>query len=375
MKPKRQLFPKQLESILQATDIRALTREEVAGLFDGEDGIARFAPDGICQVDPRNGERVIFNSARARRPHDNRPGDAVQLNPPDEKDCAICQGKTTSVVDVADLSEGFTFINKNLFPILFPSPGMAKPQEDTGEIPMNSRGIPAEGMHFLQWTSSIHDRDWHNMPLGDRVVVVERLAALESSLLMAFPQAYVSTIKNYGRLVGGSLVHGHQQICLSNVMPRRVRQNREFEARTGETFATYLLKENPADYILRDYGPAVLLVPYFMRRPFDMFLVLKDPSKSHLHALNLVEIEAVARGWQDAIRVMMAVMPQIGRETAYNVAANTGPGAGVYFEFLPYTQEMGGFEHLGLFLCQGNPGAVSSQVREILSQDLDAIFT
>ena len=373
MKSKQAFTRGKLETILQVEDIQSLTVSEVTALFDGEDEIKKFAPDGVCQVDPRNGDRVVFNSARARRPHDNRPGESIPANQPEEKECAICQGRTTSVVDVADLSEGFTFINKNLFPILYPAKDGDQIVQDNGDIPANSRGLGTHGMHFLQWTSSLHDRDWQNMSIDDLVVVLERLAALESRLLESLG-GYFSVIKNYGRLVGGSLVHGHQQICCSNLMPRRVRNNRDFGTRRGETFSSYLLQENPVELTVRDYGEAILLVPYFMRRPYDTFLILKETGVQHLHALSPTERRAVARGWQDAIRLMLVTMPQIGRETAYNVTLNNGPGAGIYFEFLPYTQEMGGFEHLGLYLCQGNPFSVAEQAREILNQDLDAVF-
>jgi hypothetical protein len=65
---------------------------------------------------------------------------------------------------------------------------------------------------------------------------------------------------------------------------------------------------------------------------------------------------AVADGWHDAMRAMHIIMPGIGRETAYNVVTYNGPGTGLYFEFLPYTQENGDFEHLGLTVCQADPG-------------------
>jgi galactose-1-phosphate uridylyltransferase len=208
------------------------------------------------------------------------------------------------------------------------------------------------------------------MPHLDRVVVMKRLAALEKKLLCdseneedvgikqrgkEIPSGYVSIIKNFGRLVGGSLIHGHQQIGFSNIVPRRVIDHQRFEIEHGETFSEYLLRQNPSELIIFDYGPAKLLVPYFMRRPFDMFLHIKDTSKRYLSELSEVEIAAVADGWHDAIRAIMMIMPQLGKEAAYNVITNTGPGTGIYFEFLPYTQEIGGFEHLGLYMCQGNP--------------------
>jgi hypothetical protein len=87
-----------------------------------------------------------------------------------------------------------------------------------------------------------------------------------------------------------------------------------------------------------------------------------------LHQLTEAELAAVADGWHDALRAIMWLMPSIGRETAYNVITNNGPGAGLYFEFLPYTQEIGGFEQLGLFVCQSNPGSSAGQIREFLAQ-------
>jgi galactose-1-phosphate uridylyltransferase len=171
-------------------------------------------------------------------------------------------------------------------------------------------------------------------------------------------------LKNYGHLVGGSLAHGHQQIILSNVAPRRLLDDWRFARERGESFAAYLLRENPAELLVRDYGPAALLVPYFMRRPYDAFLVLKRTEVAYLHHMTREELEAVAQGWHDALRAIRAIMPRIGREVAYNVVAHNGPGAGLYFEFLPYTQETGGAEHLGLFICQGDPRPAAQVLRD-----------
>jgi galactose-1-phosphate uridylyltransferase len=358
----KQFDRKKLEKLVQAEHIEALSFEQIQELFIGESEIHMYAPDGICQTDPRNGDRIVFNSARARRPHDN-DNETVDLKKKDsEQKCLICEGLTTKILDMADLSEGFTFINKNLFPIFYPeTSGYPEGYPNPGHF-----GEAATGYHFLQWTSSFHDKDWQNMPLNDRVIVLQRLAALEEKLLKQ-PGQYVSIIKNYGRLVGGSLSHGHQQIGVSNIQPNRILQDQQFVKEHGETFPAYMLRENPKELWIKDYGPAVLLTPYFMRRPYDMQLLLKDVSKSHLFELSDEELKAVANGWRDAIRVMLTIMPKIGKETAYNVTTHNGEGYGIYFEFLPYTQEMGGFEHLGLYLCQGNPLTSAQTAREILS--------
>jgi galactose-1-phosphate uridylyltransferase len=356
----KQLTRKTLEAILQSQNIETLSPEQLRQFFLEEKDIAKFAPDGVCQIDPRNGDRIVYNSARARRPHDNRPAESEAALIEIEKECLICQGKTTGVVDVADLSEGFTFINKNLFPIFYPASKDGEKQKNNCD--------PVHGFHFLQWTSSYHNKDWHNMPQADRIIAMQRLAALENKLLSGSSE-FVSIIKNYGHLVGGSLVHGHQQIGASNIIPNRYYENKQFQEEQEETFTVHMLYETPPELVIRDYGPAVLITPYFMRRPFDMQLIVKDTTKSHLHQLNEKEIAAVSDGWRDAIRVMLALLPQIGREQAYNVTTHNGPGAGLYFEFLPYTQEMGGFEHLGLYLCQGNPHASAAYAQEFLAHD------
>ncbi len=365
--PTQRLSSEKLAALLQNRDVSELSFPELVRLYREEPGLADFRPDGDYQIDPRNGERILFNAARARRPHDNRPAAEKPVASP-ERPCVVCQGRTTGIIDVAALSEGVTFINKNLYPLLFPVAECLPGQ--------------VQGLHLLQWTSSLHDRDWHNLPLGDCVVVLERLAALEELLRTSgaeeFPleaanptgeRAFVSIIKNYGHLVGGSLAHGHQQIALSNIIPRRFLDNWRFEQEHGETFAAYMLRRNPPELLVRDYGPAVLLVSYFMRRPYNMLLILKDVERRYLHELSAVEIEAVAAGWRDAIRAIRDIMPRIGRETAYNVVTHNGPGAGLYFEFLPYTQEIGGYEQLGLFICQERPENVAAQLRETLNAD------
>jgi galactose-1-phosphate uridylyltransferase len=361
----QQLDGDTLAGILQAEDVEDLTVQELMTLVQEE--IDGFLPDGVYRVDPRNGDRILYHSSRGRRPQDNIPESEAETL---ERECVICQGETTGVIDVAELSEGFTFVNKNLFPILYPVEG---------------EGL-VSGLHFLQWTSSQHDKDWHNMPLRDCVVVMARLAALERTLLAgadelpavayftnesdceALPRGFVIIIKNYGRLVGGSLIHGHQQIAFSNVMPRHFYDSWRFKQEHSETFSAYMLRETPSELLVKDYGPAVLVVPSFMRRPYDMMLFLKDVSKRYLHELDGRELEAVAESWKDGIRAMRGVMPRIGREIAYNVIVNNGPGAGLYVEFLPYTQETGGVEHLGLIVCQELPERAAACLREILGE-------
>ena len=370
-----------LQSILEVTSLDEVSVEQIFRFFQDDEDLAHFRPDAVCQIDPRDGAMILYNSARAHRPHDQ---EAPLLIPKDEKGCPICEGQTTGVIDVAELSEGFTFINKNLFPIIFAMDGLG-PDHLGEELYQGEthQGLVAYGLHFLQWTSSYHDHGWHNMGSQDRLVVMKRLAALESKLLFEagdlMPQSeidleggargFVSIIKNYGARVGGSLSHDHQQIAFSNVMPQRFFLNKQFQTRHGERFTKFLLNENPSELEVRDYGEAVLIVPYFMRRPYNMILALKDTDKQYLCELTEDELQAVADAWHDAIATVLRLMPLIGKETAFNVTVHNGPGAGLYVEFLPYTQETGGFEQLGLWVCQGNTHDSAATLREMMEEE------
>jgi galactose-1-phosphate uridylyltransferase len=360
----RQMDRQLLKKLLQSDALDQLTFEDLEAYFRADLSLKPH-PQNWASVDPRDGTRVVFNLARARRPHDYPASGTSAVQSDAGEGCPICAGQTTGIIDYAELSDGFTFINKNLFPIFYPAPAAA-PEAERKILPEGlSEHDPTHGFHFLQWTSSIHGHDWHNMPLADRVIVLERLAALEQKLF-SITGGYVSIIKNHGREVGGSLTHPHQQIVVSGTQPNRHRQNQLFLEEHGETFADYMLRENPAELRIRDYGAALLLTPYYMRRPFDMLLLLKDTQKSHLHHLDREQLSAVADGWADAIRIILTVLPGMGRAPAYNIAVHNGPGAGLYFEFLPYSQELGGFEQLGLYICQSHPREAAQAARTSL---------
>lgn len=324
---------------------------------------------------PVPGNLFYFNAARASRPHDYpaQGGDNFPLD-----NCPICSGHTTGILDWVDLSDGFTFINKNMYPVLDISDiFIASDPKQREQKNKNS----VWGLHFVQWSSTDHDRDWHNMPLGDCITVMSRLAVLEKALtavgaeltqkagsdpLLQDNQWSISIIKNVGSAVGGSLEHGHQQIVLGNLIPKRIQNDQNFLLDHGQAFTDFLLSQNADELTIRDYGPAVLLVPFFMRRPFDMILAMKDSQKSFLYDLDREELEAVAAGWKDGAQIFHQIMPSLNREVAYNIITHNGPGVGLYFEFLPFTQEIGGLEHLGLTVCQADPYQTADRIREYL---------
>ncbi len=366
----RNLPLEKIQGLSHQPSIDGLNMEEIYALFKEDSLLQLNKPDALCQIDPRDGALIVYNSNRAKRPSgiDDQP----TANPADDEPCPICDGRSTAILDVAELSEGFTFINKNLFPILFPVEPVPSPCKISSLYPdPEHKGRLSYGLHFLQWTSSIHEHDWQNMPLNDCVIVLQRLGQLEKLLLTKHPPlmprseptydngeglfGYVSIIKNFGKAAGGSLAHGHQQIGYSNVMPRGLFNNLQFLKRHQQTFSQYLLNENPPELLVKDYPTVRIVVPYFMKRPYDLLVLLKDTSKRYLFELSKEEEIHVAQAWRETARAYIQLLPSLGKEAAYNVTVHNGPGAGLYVEFLPYTQLLGGFERLGLWVCQENP--------------------
>src|SRR3972149_2769853 len=101
-------------------DISNISYNDIIQNLLSDKGIEKNKPIGICQIDPRTNNRIIYSEARARRPHDT--GTTVDtrwqsLVNASMSSCVVCMGKTTSIIDMAETSEGYTFINKNLFPV------------------------------------------------------------------------------------------------------------------------------------------------------------------------------------------------------------------------------------------------------------------
>jgi len=391
MNAPQQLRLEAIEALISARNIDDLSVREIMDDILDDEQMAAFLPDSLCQIDPRTGDVVVYNSSRATRLHTTGAAPAVDSR---DDQCPICAAKSTGIIDLHPLSEGFTFINKNLYPILHPVETLP---DDAQGAPLYPdplhHGRSSYGMHLLQWTSSIHDRDWHNMPLADCLICFDRLAALEHKLLtdsegfmpasdrvlqklphrteVDMPSGpktfgYVSIIKNFGHAAGASLSHGHQQIGFSNIMPQRYFNNFSFMQRNGQTFSEYMLRENPQRLLVRDFDHAVLIVPYFMKRPYNMLVLVKDHRKQYIHQLSSDERRDMVQAMVAAIQAIMTIMPQMGKAPAYNINVNNGPGAGVYLELLANTQLTGGFEHIGLWVCQANPNAVAAQLRQVV---------
>jgi len=369
-----------IQPFIDEHNIENLSYPEMIELFLKESDLAENKPEQKAGWNPLTQEPVFYNASRQHRPVDYNNNGVGNIEKDNESKCVICEGKTTRILDLANLSQGFTFINKNLYPAVWPS--RKKVQNTSSRISGENTRL-ASGLHLLQWTTSIHDHEWHTIPPEDTCIVMSRLASLEKQLLTTSSgwmpstisygdpegySGYVSIIKNGGAQVGGSIAHSHQQIIFSNLMPRRIYENWKFFKVAGFPYSEHMQQTNPPELLVREYDTAVLLVPEYMRRPGDMLLLVKNSHKRYLHQLDEQELKDVSRGWSDALLAIHKYMPALNRPVAYNALTLNGPGAGLYFAFLPFTQETGGFEHLGLAVCQVDPFDTARKLRSFLNE-------
>ena len=84
----QQLSWEMLQKMVQSPSIERLSMQQLNELFHAEKEMMPFLPDSMCQIDPRNGELIVYNSTRAQRPHD--AGHLDILSTADEKPCVIC---------------------------------------------------------------------------------------------------------------------------------------------------------------------------------------------------------------------------------------------------------------------------------------------
>jgi len=377
----RALDAEKLASITRISDI------ETASYADVEDVVREseardFRPNPEAARDPRTGTWISFSEARLRRPlsRDNAHAeayapasedapahaDAAASDSDDNRphtDCIVCNCRLTPAVDVAPLCREQTFITPNLFPMVYPFPA--------------ARAAGGRGLHLLQWCSTLHAADVHNMCSHDVQTVMKRLTALERFLLhgnaAGFPdtgdghRGYAAIMKNKGFKVGGSVEHGHQQIAHLSVMPQIIALERDYLEREGLSYASSLRKAASPGLVVAEFqGGVTALVSPFMRRPLEAAIVPPDGAGQFLHDLD----ENSLNGMAEALRTLtgaLSLLMELRKMTFdYNLAFHTGPIGLCYIEILPWTQPLGGFEHLGHYLCQEEPGSAAKAFRDVL---------
>ncbi|MDG2148356.1 MAG: hypothetical protein P8N09_02415 [Planctomycetota bacterium] len=316
--------------------------------FEGLQDVCRLSsnrhpPARTMAREERDGFPIVYSETRAQR-----------LDIPDDV-CVVCEEQTCPVVDQIHLpGDDVAWFTPNLYPITYPH---------------EEAGAESRGIHLVHWSSLRHDKGLGGSDRATATALLQHLARAEEFLLHHAPsdfpdrgeghRGHVGIVKNRGHLVGGSVQHDHQQVMLSAAVPS--------EPPRIAGLAHRLLDETPEELIIDcTDGAATTLVPSFMRRPLQTFIVPHGDETGWLHHMEPSALEALAVALAQLTAITDTVMTERWGEPAWNLILHTGPGTGPLIEMRPFTQPLGGFEHLGLYLCEELPATSAGRLREAL---------
>ncbi|MDP2925308.1 MAG: hypothetical protein Q8N99_02975 [Nanoarchaeota archaeon] len=165
----------------------------------------------------------------------------------------------------------------------------------------------------------------------------------------------VQVIKNIGTSIPGAHVHGPYQVACMNMFPKRINDDINFLIDKKVSFIRDFDIKNPEHLKVKDYGTMILAVPYFMKRPLEAIIYPKDFSVQWLRDLSKEQRLDLAKVTSDVSYALSLLMPARGNVFDYNFVFHTGPIGTMYIEIFPSSQRPGGFERVGLYVCQGIP--------------------
>jgi galactose-1-phosphate uridylyltransferase len=101
-----------------------------------------------------------------------------------------------------------------------------------------------------------------------------------------------------------------------------------------------------------------------MRRPFNL-LIIPQTSAEHLHELSQKEFQELEVAIQKTMQAYHSLLESLNREVSFNMVIHTGPESQLYVEFFPIVQAMGGFERIGMWICQLSAQKAADQLKAL----------
>lgn len=303
------------------------------------DSAAQHAPDRALGHDPRGDLPIAYSEARRGRLA--------------AAGCVVCDDKTCPAADIAALpGDDVAWLTPNFYPVAYPFPA--------------GTADALHGLHLVQWSSLRHGGGLIGADAATAAALFAQLARAEDWLLhhadARYPESgdghrgYVGVIKNRGRTVGGSVEHDHQQVLLSNLPFAEPPATRGLRA--------MLLEQARPELQVERIDGVRTLVPRFMRRPLHAFIVPEGQDVGWLHHLQPGTRDAVALAVARLSRAVSTLMSDSGREPAWNLIVHSGAGCGPLLELRAFTQPLGGYEHLGLYICEEQPATSAGRLRD-----------
>lgn len=323
---------------LQPSELKALTVQEpkdlesVKRIILSNKEIVANLPDTYA-LDPLSKRIRTYCPKREKR--------NTNTSAKKRQECYICEGKTTPVIFTESMPNFIdkAFVNFNLYPGFSPVPMQ---NISTGE-----RDI--YGYQFVVWTSTEH-KPAYELSETELIATLNLFKKLES---LVGPEENLLVTKNTGTMCGNSISHEHYQALISNIIPQRIIQDKEYLRDAGTSLAKHTFNSDKSRKI-GHFDSMVALVPYFQRRGLEAIITPKNSSERYFNDLSNDSMNDLARAITAINKKLFTIMPSIKKEPSFNIIFHTGDIGQMYVEFLPFMQADAGLEKAGIDVCQIN---------------------
>jgi len=233
------------------------------------------------------------------------------------------------------------------------------------------------GAHEVVIEAPEHKRDTADLTDAEAEQVIWAYVSRSIDLRRDKRFKYILIFKNYGRIAGASLEHGHSQLIALPIVPKRVQEELEGAAtyygyKERCVFCDMVREErDEKERIIYEDEKVIAFCPYVSRFPYEVWIMPKRHA-SDLTGLDRDTVPCVARALRDTL---LRIKKYLG-DPAYNFIVHTSPINGHeredyhwHIEIMPKLVKVAGFEWGSGFYI--NPVPPDIAARNLLSVKLE----
>jgi len=225
------------------------------------------------------------------------------------------------------------------------------------------------GAHEVIIEAPEHKRDTADLTYAEAEQVIWAYVSRSIDLRRDKRFKYILIFKNYGKIAGASLEHGHSQLIALPIVPKRVQEELEgaaayFSYKERCVFCDMIREErDEKERIIYEDEKVIAFCPYVSRFPYEVWIMPKRHA-SDLTGLDRDTVPCVARALRDSL---LRIKKYLG-DPAYNFIVHTSPINGHeredyhwHIEIMPKLVKVAGFEWGSGFYINPVPPDIAAQ--------------
>ena len=222
-----------------------------------------------------------------------------------------------------------------------------------------------------------HKRDTADLSYAEAEQVIWAYVSRSIDLRRDKRFKYILIFKNYGKIAGASLEHGHSQLIALPIVPKRVQEELEgaatyYSYKERCVFCDMIREErDEKERIIYEDEKVIAFCPFVSRFPYEVWIMPKRHA-SDLTALDRDTVPSVAKALRDSL---LRIKKYLG-DPAYNFIIHTSPINGHeredyhwHIEIMPKLVKVAGFEWGSGFYINSVPPDIAT--KNLLSVKLE----